>query len=1075
MVTRLLWLFLGAALALSAQPNGEYALVLDAPPLAEHVASRKEFRTAAALDHVAALRDSQNVLTRELSRRGIRTTGAAQTLVNAIFIRATSQQAAQLRSLPGVRRVEYLPPLKRHLNRALDLVRATQAWSVVGGEGSAGAGAKIGIIDTGIDHTHPAFQDASLQAPAGYPRGRPEDLPYTNSKIIVARSYVAQLPFAQIQAEDSRPDDTTPRDRVGHGTAAAMIAAGRRVIGPTATIAGVAPKAWLGNYKIFASPGVNDTTKTPVVIQALEDALSDGMDVVTLSIGSPASYGALDRCQDRQGRDQACDIRAESVENAVRAGLAVVVSAGNDGDFGLRFPALNSIHTPGTAPTAITVGATTNAHVFFASVRVSGADRINAIFGNGPKPGSPLTAPLRDVATLQDNGRACSPLGAGSLAGAIALVQRGDCGFADKVNNSQKAGAVGVIIYREAGADFPFAPLSLAETGIPAVLVGNRDGLALKNLLASNSSRTATLDPALTELSADFDTVADFSSRGPSIGDVSKGHATIKPDLAAVGTDMYTATQSFDPNGDLWNASLFTSAQGTSFAVPMVAGAAALVKQRNPGFTAVQLKSAVVNTASNSVDDDAGLARVTAVGAGKLNIEAALQPGATLEPATLSFGVINPGTLPKSLALRVTNTGSSAATFTLAVAARDADSRAQITLTPSSVQLNPGQTSTVAVALTGTPPSPGSYEGAITVRGGSANLRVPYLYLAGDGVVQNLVPIFGDGFVGIVGEPKWLMGFKAVDRLGVPVRNAAVRFRVPFGGGRIDLADPTTDVYGIAAADVTLGPRLGEQQFSAEAGGLTLDFFGRARVQPVIDASGVLNAASFQPVRVAPGSYITIRGRGLSESTRVATTASLPLSLAAVSVSFDTANSSISLPGRLHFVSENQINVQIPWEFRGLNTALMKVSVGPGFNDSSALFDVQLADQSPASFEYDDAASGRRLVAALDANFALLTAANAARRGQAIQIYANGLGPVDNQPASGEPSPGAEPLARTRVVPTVTLGGRPAQVLFSGLAPNLVGLYQINVVVPADTPTGIQPVVISINGVESKSASIAIQ
>src|SRR5262249_22298119 len=158
------------------------------------------------------------------------------------------------------------------------------------------------------------------------------------------------------------------------------------------------------------SPGVNDTTKTPVIIQALEDAINDGMDVVTLSIGSPASYGPLDRCRDRQGRDQACDIRADAVENAVRAGLVVVVSAGNDGDFGLRFPALNSIHTPGTAPSAITVGATTNAHVFFASVRTSGLDRINALFGNGPRPDAAFTAPLRDVAALQDNGRACSPL-----------------------------------------------------------------------------------------------------------------------------------------------------------------------------------------------------------------------------------------------------------------------------------------------------------------------------------------------------------------------------------------------------------------------------------------------------------------------------------------------------------------------------------------------------------------------------------------------------------------------------------------------------------------------------------------
>jgi uncharacterized protein (TIGR03437 family) len=81
-------------------------------------------------------------------------------------------------------------------------------------------------------------------------------------------------------------------------------------------------------------------------------------------------------------------------------------------------------------------------------------------------------------------------------------------------------------------------------------------------------------------------------------------------------------------------------------------------------------------------------------------------------------------------------------------------------------------------------------------------------------------------------------------------------------------------------------------------------------------------------------------------------------------------------------------------------------------------------------------------------------------------MYANGLGPVDVTPPSGEPAP-AQPLARTRVIPTVTIGGKQAQVLFSGLAPNYVGLYQLNVLVPADAPVGTQPVEINANGISS--------
>jgi uncharacterized protein (TIGR03437 family) len=167
------------------------------------------------------------------------------------------------------------------------------------------------------------------------------------------------------------------------------------------------------------------------------------------------------------------------------------------------------------------------------------------------------------------------------------------------------------------------------------------------------------------------------------------------------------------------------------------------------------------------------------------------------------------------------------------------------------------------------------------------------------------------------------------------------------------------------------------------------------------------------------------------------------------------------------------VNVQIPWEFRGVNAAQMKVSLGPGPLDSSALYNVPLAEYSPGIIEFDDAASGRRIAAAHDEAFQVVTGANPAVRGRAIQIYCNGLGPVTNAPASGAPSP-AEPLAETRVLPTVTIGGVPAEVLFSGLTPHSVGLYQVNVVVPSNAPAGIQPIVLTINGITAKTASLVV-
>ena len=96
------------------------------------------------------------------------------------------------------------------------------------------------------------------------------------------------------------------------------------------------------------------------------------------------------------------------------------------------------------------------------------------------------------------------------------------------------------------------------------------------------------------------------------------------------------------------------------------------------------------------------------------------------------------------------------------------------------------------------------------------------------------------------------------------------------------------------------------------------------------------------------------------------------------------------------------------------------------------------------------------------------------RRGAPIQLYLNGLGAVDNRPASGEVAP-SQPLATSRVLPVVTVGGRPAQVIFSGLAPGIVGLYQVNVVVPNDSPTGRQAVTCSVNGIAAPSTFVTVQ
>jgi uncharacterized protein (TIGR03437 family) len=989
--------------------------------------------------------------------------------VNALFVEATPAQAEQLRHTPGVALVDKLRPMKRHLNRALDLMNVRTAWASVNGEQNAGAGVKIAVLDTGIDQNHAAFQENGLQYPAGFPKG---DASYTNGKVIAARSYVNMLVGTDPQF--TRPDDLTPRDRVGHGTAMAMIAAGARNTGPVAAITGVAPRAWLGNYKVFGSPGVNgEYTYDDVIIKALEDAASDGMDIAVFSIGRAAVWGPLDRgntCGNQD--DDPCDWRAAAIENAARLGLTIVVSAGNDGDMATEYPGYSSVHTPGSAPSAITVGATTNSHLLFQSVQIPSANRIPTLFGNGPLPGSPLSAPVKDVSKLQNNGRACSPLANGSLAGSIALIERGDCALHLKVLYAQRAGALAAIIYQGANIQGVFKMDTLQETGIPAVLVGNTSGSALKNYAAGTPNGNVTLDPAFFETQTnEFDTVAFFSSRGPSIG-----QNAIKPELVAVGTDLYLATQKFDPNGNMYDPSGYTAAQGTSFAAAFAAGTAALVKQKNSGWTPAQIKSALVNTASQAIQDyDQNGNRIDAsvldMGAGKLNAADAVRANVTIEPATLSFGVFT--STPPSQTLKVRNSSGSSVSLTLQVRASFGEPTL-LTLDRRTVDVPAGGETTVTARLDGSKPGPGVYEGVINISGAAVNLHIPYLYLVGDGVPYSVLPLDGSGFEAEAGQVVSLT-YKVVDQYGVPVPNVRTVTRVQFGGGSVKQESDTTDDLGIGYADVNLGNQYGDQEFYAAVGSepnFGIYFDGRARLRPTINAGGVVNLASGEVGQgIAPGSYVSIFGSALSESTRVFSSPYLPLSLAGVSVSFDVPSQNLSVPARIHFVSDGQINVQVPWELRGATSAVVKVSIG---DTSSEIFTVPVNDYAPAVFEYPEVSSGRPLAAVLDSGYGLVGTGNPAKHNDVVQIYVNGLGPVENQPASGDASP-SQPLATTRVIPEVTIGGQRAEVLFSGLSPAIVGLYQVNARVPAGAASGLQPLVVTANGIVSKSAMIPIQ
>jgi minor extracellular serine protease Vpr len=1058
--------------------HNRYALILEDPPVAERFAIRQAAASPEGESYRRQIETNQQRLRATLASRKITVTGSATLLTNAIFVLAPNNRVDELRVLPGVKGVVPVHRYQLKLNRATQLLDGPAAWSALGGVQNAGAGIKIAIIDTGIDQTHPAFQDPSLTMPAGYPICSGTDCAYTSNKVIVARSYVKQLAAGtdpKNPAADSRPDDYSPRDRSGHGTATASCAAAIPNTGSAGlTFNGMAPKAYLGNYKIFGSPTVNDSTTGDVIIMALEDALKDNMDIASLSLGTPAFTGPLDTgaaCGNASGVP--CDLIPPAVENATKSGMLVVMAAGNEGDTGFSVPTFSTISSPADSPSGIAVGATTNSHFLTEGVEVPGSDapsnlqHLMGSFGNGVNPIGAIASPLVDVTTLGDDGFACSTLPPGSLNGAFALIERGTCDFSVKAGNAQNAGAAGIIFYM-ADQTSLVSP-DLGPLALPAIMISNNDGVTLKFFIDAHPGHVVYIDGASFEQSTTtFNQLTSFSSLGPSTG-----KNALKPDLVATGQDIYMAAESFDPLGVIYSANGYASAAGTSFSTPLVAGAAALIKQQHPGFTPAQIKSALVNTGSQVVtrDDSGDPVSIPAFGGGMLDAGMATQAAIAVNPPSVSFGVI--AKVPASQSLQITNTGRGTANLTLAIVPVIPLSGTALTLDQKSLSLAAGASATVNFTISGSAPPAGSYYGAITIQGSGPTLRVPYLFLAASGVANNLIPLTGDGFDGTVGEqiPDGAIAIKVIDSSGLPVSGVPVSFSAN-SGGTIQSADTQTNAYGIAQAVPILGSQPGNYDFNASltgpsAGGFSWDFTGNARAVPTIAQNGILNGASFavgQPI--APGSYISIFGSNLSDATGFATTVSLPLAIDFATVSFDVPSANISVPGHLIFVSPSQINLQVPWELQGQTSALVKVTIDFSYGN---VVSVPLSDYAPAFFEI-----GGGNVAARDSNNQLIDAGNPALQGHAIQLYLNGLGPVNNQPASGDPA-SSTTFATCTSAPSVTIGGQSAMISFCGLAPGFPGLYQINATVPTGLTSGSQPITVTLGGATSETSNILVQ
>jgi subtilisin family serine protease len=259
-------------------------------------------------------------------------------------------------------------------NRPPQIIGATDVWGP--GLTNAGQGMKIAIIDDGVDQAHPYFDATGFAYPSGFPKGNTS---FTTPKVIVARAFPS--PSTTWKYADD-PFDPKFSD---HATHVAGIAAGDyntpTPIADNAHVSGIAPKAYLGNYKALTVPtaefGLDGNS--PEIAKAIDQAVADGMNVINLSIGEPEVAPKR-------------DIVVQALDNAAAAGVVPVVAAGND----FEEAGAGSIDSPGNAPAAITVAASTGG-----SWNVS-TDVVTGWSSGGPAPISlglkpDVTAPGADI------------------------------------------------------------------------------------------------------------------------------------------------------------------------------------------------------------------------------------------------------------------------------------------------------------------------------------------------------------------------------------------------------------------------------------------------------------------------------------------------------------------------------------------------------------------------------------------------------------------------------------------------------------------------------------------------------
>lgn len=578
---------------------------------------------------------------------------------NGIAVDLGPDEAKRLSKLDGIASVEPEQIHRLHTDAGPPWIGADDIWSGAGGvPATRGEGVVIGIIDSGINWDHLSFAD-----PGGTGGSHDFENPYDsqlglcseedvvcNDKLVGVYDFVEDDPNTDVVEENNNG-----RDNTDHGSHVASIAAGNPISGLSVgneplVLSGVATNANIISYRacFLGDPDDvdDDGCQGTALLAAIDQAVTDGVDVINYSIGS----GPISPWQ---------SATAQAFLNVYLAGIFVATSAGNEG------PADGSVGSPAMAPWILAVGSATHDRVFANVVQdmqggggtppgdlygVSGTDQqplaLTDIVHAGDY-GFPLcgTGPSESGATCADNTGASNPFEEGLFDGKIVVCDRGDYGRVEKGKNVLLAGAAGYVL---ANTDADGEATVADDHCLPGTHIGNTDGDILREWLSQGSGHQAALSGfTVAHVDQAADILSWFSSRGPTRPPVEN---ILKPNVIAPGWDILAAAST-----GAGTDSEFLFQSGTSMASPHVAGAAALLKAISPDATPAMISSALQLTATRELarNDIGEVADMHEAGHGRPRLVEAANSALWLDETWAAFNSANPanGGEPQNLNL----------------------------------------------------------------------------------------------------------------------------------------------------------------------------------------------------------------------------------------------------------------------------------------------------------------------------------------------------------------------------------------------------------------------------------------